>query len=160
MAEVCRNLWSHLVQPPAPAGTRRAGCPGPHPYGFWKSPRGEAPQHPWATCAGVQSPTQHRSAAWCSYRASCAPAVPIASCSGTGHHRKETGSILFLHLPFRYLDMLITINYLEFFQVSRYVIAVLHEHWKSMFNLCPRDLAVKIHKMHSEPKEAKFLQSL
>lgn len=48
MVEVGSDLWVYLVQPPARAGTPRAGCPGPSPDGFWTSPRRETPQPLWA----------------------------------------------------------------------------------------------------------------
>lgn len=53
---------SHLVQPPAQAGTPRTGWPGPYPGTFWIPPRREMAPPPWETCASAQSRTQHRSA--------------------------------------------------------------------------------------------------
>lgn len=56
-----------LSNPPVPAGTPRAGGPGPCLDGFWVTPRMETPSLPWATCAcatitlrmpGVQSTEQ------------------------------------------------------------------------------------------------------
>ena len=39
---------------PAPAGTPRAGCPGPHPGGSGRSPR-RRPHSLWAACASAPS---------------------------------------------------------------------------------------------------------
>jgi len=40
------TFGGHLVQCPAQAGPPRAGCPGPLPEGFWRSPSKETPQPP------------------------------------------------------------------------------------------------------------------
>ena len=45
LKEIC---GSHLLQ--TPTSSPRASCPGSQPDGFWKSPRTETPQLPWATC--------------------------------------------------------------------------------------------------------------
>ena len=56
----------HPVQPPAQAGSPRAGCTGPCPGGFWISPEKETPQPPWAAWARAPSPSEGRSSSSCS----------------------------------------------------------------------------------------------
>ena len=62
----------HPAQPPAEAGSPRAGCTGPCPGGSWISPEKEAPQPPWAACASAPSPSEGRSSSSCSAGASSA----------------------------------------------------------------------------------------
>jgi len=47
----------HPVQPPAQAGSPRAGCTGPRPGGAGISPEKETPQPPWAACS--RAPVSH-----------------------------------------------------------------------------------------------------
>jgi len=51
MAEAGRALWD-IWPTPAPAGTPRAGGPGPRPGSFWTSPT-RRPHSLWATCASA-----------------------------------------------------------------------------------------------------------
>ena len=51
----------HPVQPPAQAGSLRAGCTAPRPGGAGISPEKETPQPPWAAWARVPSPSEGRS---------------------------------------------------------------------------------------------------
>ena len=44
-----------LIQPPAEAGSARAGCTGSCPGGAWISPEKENPQSSWATCSSAPS---------------------------------------------------------------------------------------------------------
>ena len=48
-------LWVIWCNPPAEAGSPRAGCTGPCPGGSWTSPEKENPQPPWATCSRAPS---------------------------------------------------------------------------------------------------------
>ena len=72
MVGVGRDLWGHPVQPPAEAGSPRAGCTGPCPGGSGISPEKENPQPPWATCSRAPSPSEGRSSSSCSAGTSCA----------------------------------------------------------------------------------------
>ena len=54
----------HLVQTPAWARPPRAGCPGPCPGSFQRSPRRETPQPLWSACASSLPPAWWRSASW------------------------------------------------------------------------------------------------
>jgi len=56
----------HPVQPPAQAGSPRAGCTGPRPGGSGISPEKETPQPPWAAWARAPSPSEGRSSSSCS----------------------------------------------------------------------------------------------
>ena len=51
----------HLVQPPAQAGSPRAGCTAPRPGGAGISAEKETPQPPWAAWARAPSPSEGRS---------------------------------------------------------------------------------------------------
>ena len=68
----------HPVQPPAEAGSPRAGCTGPCPGRSWISPEKETPQPPWAACSRALSPSEGRSSSSCSDRTS--PASVCARC--------------------------------------------------------------------------------
>ena len=46
-----------------------------------------------AACASAPSPAQHRSAPSVLREHPVFQFVPIASCPGTGHHRREPGSV-------------------------------------------------------------------
>lgn len=63
-AEFGRGLWKSSAPTPAPAGTPKAGCPGPCPGDFWRSPRWETTGSLWAACASTQSSTQLHKAAF------------------------------------------------------------------------------------------------
>jgi len=56
----------HSAQPPAQAGSPRAGCRGPCPGGSGVSPEKETPQPPWAAWARAPSPSEGRSSSLCS----------------------------------------------------------------------------------------------
>ena len=56
----------HPAQPPAEAGSPRAGCTAPRPGGSGISPEKETPQAPWAACARAPSPSEGRSSSSCS----------------------------------------------------------------------------------------------
>ena len=62
----------HPVQPPAQAGSPRAGGTGPCPGGSWISPGKETPQPPWAAWARAPSPSEGRSSSSCPAGASSA----------------------------------------------------------------------------------------
>ena len=62
----------HPPQPPAQAGSPRAGCTGPCPGGSGISPEKETPQPPWAACSRAPSPSEGRSSSSCSAGTSCA----------------------------------------------------------------------------------------
>lgn len=79
---------------PAPAGTPKAGCPGPHPGNFCRSSRKRL-HSLWTACASALSPAQHKSAAWCSEGTSSAPVCASSLGSFSGHHWKEPGSNFF-----------------------------------------------------------------
>lgn len=49
--------WQGHQPNTAPAGTPRAGCPAPHPGGFWGSPRRKLHNF-WAACTGAAALTQ------------------------------------------------------------------------------------------------------
>ena len=66
-------LWVTQSNPPAQAGSPRAGCTGPWSGGSWISPEKETPQPPWAACSSAPSPSEGRSSSWCSAGTSCAP---------------------------------------------------------------------------------------
>ena len=51
----------HPVQPPAQAGSPRAGCTAPHPGGAGISPEKETPQPLWAAWVRAPSPSEGRS---------------------------------------------------------------------------------------------------
>ena len=51
----------HPAQPPAQAGSPRAGGTAPRPGGSGISPEKETPQPLWATWAGAPSPSEGRS---------------------------------------------------------------------------------------------------
>jgi len=55
-AEVGRALWVHLLHS-LPSRATRAGCPGPRPGSFWRSPRRRSHSF-WAACASAPSPAQ------------------------------------------------------------------------------------------------------
>ena len=48
----------HPAQPPAQAGSPRAGCTGPCPGGAGISPEKETPQPPWAAWARAPAPSE------------------------------------------------------------------------------------------------------
>ena len=48
----------HLVQPPAEAGSPKAGCIGSHPGWFLISPEKDIPQCLWAACSRALSPSK------------------------------------------------------------------------------------------------------
>ena len=50
-------LWVIQSNPPAQAGSPRAGCTGPRPGGSWISPEKETPQPSWAACSRAPSPS-------------------------------------------------------------------------------------------------------
>jgi len=50
----------HPVQPPAQAGTPKAGFPGPCPIRFWTSPRMETSQTLRPTCSSARLPSQEK----------------------------------------------------------------------------------------------------
>ena len=52
------------AQPPAQAGSPRAGCTGPHPAVVGISPEKETPQPLWAAWARAPSPSEGRSFTW------------------------------------------------------------------------------------------------
>ena len=58
MAGVGRDLCGPPAQPPAQAGSPRAGCTAPRPGGAGISPEKETPQPPWAACARAPSPSE------------------------------------------------------------------------------------------------------
>ena len=58
----------HLVQPPAEAGSPRAGCTAPRPGRSGISPEKETPQPPWAACSRAPSPSEGRSSSSWSYK--------------------------------------------------------------------------------------------
>ena len=61
MFGVGRDLCGHPAQPPAEAGSPRAGCTGPCPGGSGISPEKETPQPPWAgLCQTRQNKIQTR----------------------------------------------------------------------------------------------------
>ena len=72
MAGVGRDLCSNWSNHPARAGSPRAGCTGPSPGGFWRSPEKENPQPLWAACSSAPSPSEGRSSSSCSDGTSCA----------------------------------------------------------------------------------------
>lgn len=88
------DVEGHWAQLAVPAGTPRAGGPGTHPSGCWRSLR-RIPHSLWAACVNALSLTQHSSASWCSEGISCVPIVLIASGPGTGHQWNVPGSVLF-----------------------------------------------------------------
>lgn len=51
-----RSSWDHVIQPPAKAGSDRAGCSGLCLVRFWISPQMDAPQPLWATCSVFDHP--------------------------------------------------------------------------------------------------------
>ena len=59
-------LWVTPTNPPAEAGSPRAGCTGPRPGGAGISPEKETPQPPWAACSSALSPSGRRSSSSCS----------------------------------------------------------------------------------------------
>ena len=63
----------HPVQPPAQAGSPRAGCTGPRPGGAGISPEKKTPQPPWAAWARAPSPSEGRISSSASAGASSAP---------------------------------------------------------------------------------------
>jgi len=60
----------HPAQPPAQAGSPRAGCTAPRPGGARISPEKETPQPPWAAWVRAPSPSEGRSSSSCSDRTS------------------------------------------------------------------------------------------
>ena len=62
MITLSQNGWGGRPRNPVPAW---AGCPGPCPGSFWRSPRRRL-HSLWAACVRTPSPTHHRSAIWCS----------------------------------------------------------------------------------------------
>jgi len=62
----------HPAQPPAQAGSPRAGCTAPRPGGAGISPEKETPQPPWAAWARAPAPSEGRSSSSCSAGASSA----------------------------------------------------------------------------------------
>ena len=62
----------HPAQPPAQAGSPRAGGTAPRPGGAGISPEKETPQPPWAAWARAPSPSEGRSSSSCSAGASSA----------------------------------------------------------------------------------------
>ena len=56
----------HPAQPPAQAGSPRAGGTAPRPGGAGISPEKETPQPPWAAWARAPSPSEGRSSSSCS----------------------------------------------------------------------------------------------
>lgn len=105
--EFRNTTWTHLESQhgwsllgpsgpsPAPAGTLRAGCSGLRPSSFWWPSRRRFPnlsgKTVWVLC-------HLHSAEGLPDAQSELPvfqSVPIASCSGTGHHWREPGSVLF-----------------------------------------------------------------
>lgn len=90
----------HLAQPPAPAGTPRAACPGLCPDSFWMSPRRR-----FHTLSGQSVPLfSHLHGTEVFPDAQTEPLVlhfvPLASCPCT---TTDTNWALSLHPPFRYL---------------------------------------------------------
>ena len=67
-------IWSN---PPAKAGSPRAGCTGHRPGGFGTSPQKETPQPPWAACSRAPSPSEGRSSSSCP---GCC--TPVSPCPG------------------------------------------------------------------------------
>ena len=61
------------AQPPAQAGSPRAGCSAPRPGGAGISPEKQTPQPPWAAWARAPSPSEGRSSSSGSAGASSAP---------------------------------------------------------------------------------------
>ena len=57
---------SSSPNPPAEAGSPRAGCTGPRPGGCWISPEKVTPQPLWAACSRAPSPSEGRSSSSCS----------------------------------------------------------------------------------------------
>ena len=78
----------------AAAGTPRAGCPGPHPSRFCRSPRRRLHKL-WLVFTSAPSPAQHRSASDVQRKPSAFQFVPFAFWTGTGHYGPEPGSFLF-----------------------------------------------------------------
>ena len=70
-------LWVIQSNPPAQAGSPRAGCTRPHPGGSAISPEKETLQPPWAACSSAPSPSEGRSSSSCSDRTSHAPVCPL-----------------------------------------------------------------------------------
>jgi len=94
-----QNGWGWLgpLGPPGPApvsaGIARAGCPGPHPVSFWRSP-GRTSRPLQAAYASASSLAQHSSASWFQREPPVFQFVPTASCPGTGHYWNESSSVL------------------------------------------------------------------
>ena len=85
----------HLAQPPAPAGTPRAACPGLCPDSFWMSPRRR-----FHTLSGQSVPLfSHLHGTEVFPDAQTEPLVlhfvPLASCPCAGCHWQELGSVFF-----------------------------------------------------------------
>jgi len=59
-------LWVTQSNPPAQAGSPRAGCTAPRPGRAGISPEKETPQPPWAACSSAPSPSEGRSSSSCS----------------------------------------------------------------------------------------------
>ena len=55
---VGRDLWGPPAQPPAQAGSPRAGCTAPRSGGAGISPEKETPQPPWAAWARAPAPSE------------------------------------------------------------------------------------------------------
>lgn len=115
--EFRNTTWTHLESQhgwsllgpsgpsPAPAGTLRAGCSGLCPSSFWWPSRRRFPnlsgKTVWVLC-------HLHSAEGLPDAQSELPvfqSVPIASCSGTGHHWREPGSVLFAHSIQMFVDI-------------------------------------------------------
>jgi len=83
MVGVRKDLQGHPAQPPAQAGSPRAGCTAPWPGGAGTSPEKETPQPPWAAWARAPSPSEGRSSSSSSAGASSASICahcPLSCC--------------------------------------------------------------------------------
>jgi len=80
----------HLVQPPAEAGSPRAGCTGPRPGGSGISPEKETTQ----PVPGLCHPQREEVLPRVQMELPLLHFVPVAPCPVTGHHWKESGPVL------------------------------------------------------------------
>ena len=84
----------HPAQPPAEAGSPRAGCTGPCPGGSWISPEKETPQPLWAAWARLRHPQREEVLPHVQLELPRLQFVPVAPCPVAGHHWKESGPVL------------------------------------------------------------------
>jgi len=84
----------HPVQPPAEAGSPRAGCTGPRPCGFEYLQRRRLHNLPGQPVPGLRHPQSEEVLPHVQTDLPKLRFVPVAPCPVTGHHWKELGPIL------------------------------------------------------------------